>query len=85
MCHLHAVSPGNIRRGSHSQASFRLGVCVCVQGDWGTQFGMLIQFLAEAREAGLADPSIAKLSLAELQVRLFADLIAFTLHAFKML
>lgn len=38
------------------------------QGDWGTQFGMLIQFLAEARPDGLADPTIADLALPELQV-----------------
>lgn len=36
-------------------------------GDWGTQFGMLIQFLAEARPDGLADPTIADLALPELQ------------------
>ena len=41
---------------------------VLLQGDWGTQFGMLIQYLAEAREAGLADPTIADLTLPELQV-----------------
>jgi len=47
-------------------------VVTCVgavlQGDWGTQFGMLIQFLAEARPDGLADPTIADLALPELQV-----------------
>ncbi len=43
-------------------------VGVVLQGDWGTQFGMLIQFLAEARPDGLADPTIADLALPELQV-----------------
>lgn len=41
---------------------------IVLQGDWGTQFGMLIQFLAEARPDGLADPTIADLALPELQV-----------------
>ncbi len=43
-------------------------VGIVLQGDWGTQFGMLIQFLAEARPDGLADPTIADLALPELQV-----------------
>ena len=41
-----------------------------VQGDWGTQFGMLIQFLAEAGPGGLTDPAIADLELPQLQVGL---------------
>eukprot|EP00891_Asterochloris_glomerata_P008140 jgi/Astpho2/8140/fgenesh1_pm.00120_%23_27_t len=36
-------------------------------GDWGTQFGMLIEHLNETRSGGLADPSIADMSIAELQ------------------
>ncbi|KAL3157657.1 hypothetical protein ABBQ32_012100 [Trebouxia sp. C0010 RCD-2024] len=36
-------------------------------GDWGTQFGMLIQFLAEAGPGGLTDPAIADLELPQLQ------------------
>ena len=39
-----------------------------LQGDWGTQFGMLIQFLAEEAPGGLTDPSIADLELPQLQV-----------------
>lgn len=39
-----------------------------MQGDWGTQFGMLIEHLNETRSGGLADPSIADMSIAELQV-----------------
>lgn len=46
---------------------FSLGV---LQGDWGTQFGMLIQFLAEAGPGGLTDPAVADLELPQLQVRL---------------
>ena len=54
-------------------ASYHLSPVGCdcsalLQGDWGTQFGMLIQFLAEARPQGLADPTIADLALPELQV-----------------
>lgn len=48
-----------------------LSVLHCVglmQGDWGTQFGMLIQYLEEDRPAGLADPSISELAIADLQV-----------------
>ena len=40
-----------------------------LQGDWGTQFGMLIQFLAEEAPGGLTDPSIADLELPQLQAR----------------
>lgn len=39
-----------------------------LQGDWGTQFGMLIQFLSEAGPGGLTDPAIADLELPQLQV-----------------
>lgn len=46
---------------------FSLGV---LQGDWGTQFGMLIQFLAEQGSGGLTDPAIADLELPQLQVGL---------------
>lgn len=42
-----------------------------MQGDWGTQFGMLIQYLEESRPAGLADPSIADLAISDLQVGSF--------------
>ena len=44
------------------------GAASAVQGDWGTQFGMLIEHLNETRSGGLADPSIADMSIAELQV-----------------
>ena len=44
------------------------GALSAVQGDWGTQFGMLIEHLNETRSGGLADPSIADMSIAELQV-----------------
>lgn len=44
-----------------------------MQGDWGTQFGMLIQYLEEDRPEGLADPSISELAISDLQVA--------TLHA----
>lgn len=39
-----------------------------MQGDWGTQFGMLIQFMSESRSGGLADPTIAELAISDLQV-----------------
>ena len=48
---------------------FSLGV---LQGDWGTQFGMLIQFLAEAGSGGLTDPAIADMELPQLQVGLLS-------------
>lgn len=41
---------------------------VLLQGDWGTQFGMLIQYLAESRPGGLADPTISELAIHDLQV-----------------
>ena len=41
---------------------------VLSQGDWGTQFGMLIQYLAESRPGGLADPTISELAIHDLQV-----------------
>ena len=46
------------------------GALSAVQGDWGTQFGMLIEHLNETRSGGLADPSIADMSISELQVGL---------------
>ena len=42
--------------------------CADLQGDWGTQFGMLIQFMSESRPGGLADPTIAELAISDLQV-----------------
>ena len=47
---------------------------LAVQGDWGTQFGMLIQYLAESRPGGLADPTISELAIHDLQVNILSKL-----------
>lgn len=38
-----------------------------VQGDWGTQFGMLIQYIAESRPGGINDTNIEHEDLGQLQ------------------
>ncbi len=38
-----------------------------MQGDWGTQFGMLIQYIAESRPGGINDTNIEHEDLSELQ------------------
>ena len=42
-----------------------------MQGDWGTQFGMLIQYIAEKREGGLN--ASTEEDVADLQVRVGAS------------
>ena len=42
--------------------------CGAAQGDWGTQFGMLIQHIAETRQGGLQGTTTE--DVADLQARL---------------
>jgi arginyl-tRNA synthetase len=46
-------------------------------GDWGTQFGMLIQYLAEKREGGLQDPTLADMDISDLQAMYKASKVEF--------
>lgn len=44
-----------------------MSVCAQSQGDWGTQFGMLIQHIAETREGGLGSDALDE-DVADLEV-----------------